>query len=32
MEEWLEWFEERCAILEFDEGMERSLAEQTIAE
>ncbi len=27
MEGWLEWFEERCAILEFDAGMSRTAAE-----
>jgi hypothetical protein len=28
----LECFEERCAILEFDADIERSLAERTVAE
>jgi hypothetical protein len=31
MEGWLEWFEERCAILEFDAGMTRSDAETHMA-
>lgn len=30
MEGWLEWFEERCAILEFDAGMSRAEAEATM--
>lgn len=31
MEGWLEWFEERCAILEFDAGMTRAEAETHMA-
>jgi hypothetical protein len=31
MEGWLEWFEERAAILEFDAGMTRDAAEREVA-